>query len=393
MKAQTQEGEQRKAMSKSRSKLSPWPYIRNNRVRSTVLVISLAMFMVMIYMMNYIIGGTNEPFRACTVDPMTRLRFITPDVGVNDEEFESSEAYLKAAWERVDNVAELVKKEKGVKDAKTFSPQYINLNAFIGQMGFPSYLFRKAEDCQDFIDHMGAKLVSGRMPEKPGELLVEKKVINNHNGDNTMLQNFGRNYEVVGVVESPYYLSCGIAQPAENNVNLLAFVEPDSKVDLRPALEKAGYSIYYYEDEQIAEEDLVQSMGGTFDEVQTLFTAVSGTLLMICVSVVLAMHIKDRHNEWCLLNSIGFKTGEIYFLALKELLICVVTGFVLGSVLSYGGCFLMEKLLYNPIGISIRVLRPQALPRVMAVFAALVGIAQISLFNGMRKIQTIDSIE
>ena len=208
-----------------------------------------------------------------------------------------------------------------------------------------------------------------------------------------MLQNFGRNYEVVGVVESPYYLSCGIAQPAENNVNLLAFVEPDSKVDLRPVLEKAGYSIYYYEDEQIAEDDLIQSMGGTFDEVQTLFTAVSGTLLMICVSVVLAMHIKDRHNEWCLLNSIGFKTGEIYFLALKELLICVVTGFVLGSVLSYGGCFLMEKLLYNPIGISIRVLRPQALPRVVAVFAALVGIAQISLFNGMRKIQTIDAIE
>ena len=115
--------------------------------------------------------------------------------------------------------------------------------------------------------------------------------------------------------------------------------------------------------------------------------------LLICVSVVLSLHIMDRHNEWCLLHSIGFSTGEIYVMALKEILICVAVSIVAGSVLSAATVFGLHTFLYEPIGVAIKLWRGDAIPRILAVFLVLIGVAQIPIFTGMRKIQTIDAIE
>ena len=380
-------------MKKTRSKLSPWPYLKNNRVRSTVLIISLAMFMVMIYTMNYIVGGTTEPFEQCDVAAMDRIRIISSGLNMKGEEYETDEAYLTEAWRRATELGIDLESEEDVERVVPFAWQYTMLNSFIGQWGVNCYLFQDAKDCETFLTHMGAKLVSGRMPEKPGEVLMEQRLIDNHRNDNNLLQNMGSSYEVVGVVISDYYLAFGMAMPGENDVNLLAMVKKDSEVDLRPAVESRGFKVSYYVDKAKAHDDLIRGMGGSMDTVQTIFTGVSGALLLICVAVVMALHIMDRHNEWCLLNSIGFSTGEIYKMALLEILICIGIALVAGGILSYGCCFLMEKLMYNPIGITIKLSRPKAIPRILCVFAVLFGIAQIPLFSGMRKIQTIDAIE
>ncbi|MBR6253892.1 MAG: hypothetical protein IKR22_00510, partial [Clostridiales bacterium] len=65
---------------------------------------------------------------------------------------------------------------------------------------------------------MDGKLLSGRMPEKPGEIVVEKKLLNNHRNDNNLLSYLGSKYKVVGSVESDYYLAFGITQPGENDI-------------------------------------------------------------------------------------------------------------------------------------------------------------------------------
>ncbi|MBP5491557.1 MAG: hypothetical protein J6Y08_01800 [Clostridiales bacterium] len=380
-------------MRNSRSKLSPWPYLKNNRVRSTVLVISLCMFMVMIYAMNYIIGGTTEPFEQCDVKTMDRLRIVSSRFDLDNGTYESDEEFLATAWARIAEIGKELEKEQDVEHAIPFACQYVGLNSFIGQWSVECYLFQNSQDCSTYLEHMGGKLISGRMPEKPGEILVEKRLIDNHRNDDDLLRNMGTSYSVVGTVSSDYYLAFGIALPGENNVNLLNLVKPGSDVDLRPALEKMGFSNVHYVDKEIAHKNLEKGMGGSLDTVQTILTGVGGGLLLICVSVVLALHIMDRHNEWCLLHSIGFSTGEVYLMALKELLICILFSILAGAVVSVLACFAMEKLMYNPIGISINLFRPGALPRILAVFAVLLGIAQIPLFDGMRKIQTIDAIE
>ena len=358
-----------------------------------MLIICLSMFMVMIYTLNYIIGGTTEPFKKCDVDAFDRLRIISPYFDLDPEEYDTDEAFLKEAWRRAVIFGNELQENDEVISAVPFAWQYTTMNSFIGMYSVRSYLFLNAADCEQFYSHMEADLISGRMPEKPGEILVDKKLMDNHRNDNTLLQNMGSEYQVVGVVSSDYYLAFGIALEAENDVNVLVMTRPGSDLDIVMTVSDMGYEFGYYLDQAKAEYNLEEYMGGSLDIVQTIFTGVSGALLLICVVVVLSLHIMDRHNEWCLLNSIGFKTGEIYLMAMKEILICVAISLVCGTVLCFGTCFLMEVLMYNPIGITIRIFRPAAIPRILTVMAVLIGIVQIPLFSGMRKIQTIDAIE
>ena len=64
-----------------------------------------------------------------------------------------------------------------------------------------------------------------------------------------------------------------------------------------------------------------------------------------------------------------------------------------GSVLSAATVFGLHTFLYEPIGVAIKLWRGDAIPRILAVFLVLIGVAQIPIFTGMRKIQTIDAIE
>ncbi len=379
-------------MNKARSKLSPWPYIRNNRVRTTALVISLSVFILMMYVVNYVIGGIDEPFYASDVAPYERLQIVSSYLGMNGSDYDSDEEYLADAWVRAGKVCESLKKKDGVVDAKPFAWQDVVLKSVIGNSSVECYLFGNTSDCEDFIKHMDAKLVSGKMPEKAGEVLIDKKLQKNHSNDNGLFEYMGSKYEVVGTVDSDYYLAFGIQQPGENDINILVMIEEGSTVSGKELMEKLGYDVFYFKtvrSAKIAHENSIGSM----DVVQTLLTVVSGALLLICVSVVLALHIMDRHNEWCLLNSIGFSTGEIYVMALKEILICIAISIVVGALLCFMVIFGLKTLLYDPIGICINTWRPAAIPRICVVFLALIGFAQIPIFNGMRKIQTIDTIE
>lgn len=379
-------------MNKTRSKLSPWPYIRNNKVRTTALIISLSVFLVMIYVTNYIIGGVDEPFRRGNVDPFKRMQIVSSDLGLSSEDFASDEEFLKEAWTVAEKACEEISVQDGVIAAKPFAWQYVMLNSVIGASSMDCFLFGDTADCEEYLTHMGGELVSGRMPENPGEIVVDQKLINNHRNDNDLLQYMGGKYEVVGSVKSDYYLAFGIQQPGENDICELLLFEEGSEIDGEEACRKAGYDPYYsvtYKSSLSGHEASVGSM----DTVQMILTCVSGALLLICVSVVLALHIMDRHNEWCLLHSIGFSTGEIYVMALKEILICIVIAVFAGTILSTLIVFGLHKCLYEPIGVAIRLWRPEAIPRIIAVFLALIGFAQIPIFTGMRKIQTIDTIE
>ncbi len=379
-------------MNKSRSKLSPWPYIRNNRVRTTVLIISLSVFMLMIYCVNYVIGGIGEPFYQSDVAPYDRIQLVASQFDMNGADYETDEEYLMEAWNRARSACASIPRQDGVVDAKAFAWQDVPLNSVIGSTSVDCFLFEDAKDCEEYLSHMDAKLVSGRMPEKAGEIVLEKRLINNHKNDNDLMKYMGDNYEVVGTVKSDYYLAFGIAQPGENDINELLLIEPGSQVNPKEAFEQSGYETSWFRDKAKALKNHEESIGA-MGTVQTLLTAVSGALLLICVSVVLSLHIMDRHSEWCLLHSIGFSTGEIYVMALKEILICVAISVVTGAVLSALTVIGLHTFLYEPIGVAIKLWRGDAIPRILVVFLALIGVAQIPIFTGMRKIQTIDAIE
>ena len=235
-------------MNKSRSKLSPWPYIRNNRVRTTVLIISLSVFMLMIYCVNYVIGGIGEPFYQSDVAPYDRMQLVASKLDMNGADYETDEEYLMEAWNRARSACASIPRQDGVVDAKAFAWQDVPLNSVIGSTSVDCFLFEDAKDCEEYLSHMDAKLVSGRMPEKAGEIVLEKRLINNHKNDNDLMKYMGDNYEVVGTVKSDYYLAFGIAQPGENDINELLLIEPGSQVNPKEAFEQSGYETSWFRD-------------------------------------------------------------------------------------------------------------------------------------------------
>ncbi len=379
-------------MRANKMKLSPLPYIRNNKGRTSALIISITMFMVMMYMLDYIIGCMDEPFRQMWEEPFQHQRDISVGLGFTSEDFDSDEEFLDAAWNTMYEATGKIETIDGIKKALVYGYQYVTIHSLVGESSVSAYLFGKKEECEYYLEDLNAKLVSGRMPEEPGEIVVDEKVRANQPDDSALMKGMGAQYKIVGTVSSGSYPVFGIAYPGENNVCMLLLTTKDASYDFKPDIEKLGYECTYYYDLAKAEKNFVDSMG-SMDTVRKLFVGVSGSLLLICVVVVMSIHIMDRHNEWCLEHSIGFGTGEIYIMALKELLISIGAAVLLGIVISWLGVFFMEKLVNNPIGISVHCWRPKAVPLILVVIGCLLAIIQIPLFHGMKKIQTIDAIE
>ena len=102
-------------------------------------------------------------------------------------------------------------------------------------------------DIQTLMDYKNAKLTSGRMPEKPGEIVVDMKLWNNKG--NACLEAMSANYTIVGQLESEFYLAMGLALPAENDVNVAVF-HPDDGKDYGKLIEDAGIKLLYVSDYQ-----------------------------------------------------------------------------------------------------------------------------------------------
>ena len=138
-----------------------------------------------------------------------------------------------------------------------------------------------------------------------------------------------------------------------------------------------------------ASKDVIEDL----NNIKVIFTAVAGSLLSICVLVVLGLHIRDRHEEWCLYNSIGFSVGEIYIMALKELLISFALAIAFGA-LATGvliGC--LKVFLVDPMGLPLNPVRPGDMKMVGIMLITVFALCQIPVFWQMRTITTVDEIE
>lgn len=263
------------------------------------------------------------------------------------------------------------------------------MKSVVGETSLPCFLMDNKEDVKTLMDYKDAKLVSGRLPEAPGEILVDEKLAKNM-GDK-VLEYMSDRYYIVGQCESDYYLALGMALSSENDINLIVF-HPDDGKDYGQMIKDTGIEIYYVMDYESQHKGVMEDVGSLLS-VERLIQLSCGIMLAICLLVVLSLHIMDRHEEWCLMNSIGFSSGEIYSMALRELLFCFVMAFGIGVVFSAAEGIAFDKLLCAPIGVHIDLFRKSTIPVVIGVMTAIYGCAQIPLFVNIRKVCTVDAIE
>ena len=370
-----------------KAKLSAFGYIKGNRKRVTALVISLSMFVVLSYLISYVLGSTSEPFYQACSEPYRDMLITSPIITIG--EYETIEEWNEMATKAVREKADEIEKIDGITGTVMFRFGRVSMKSVLGETTLPCFLMDDIRDVQTLLDYKEAKLIAGRMPESPGEILVDMKLWNNKG--NETLEYMSANYKIVGQIESDIYLALGLALPAENDVNLAVF-HPDDGKDYGKIIEDSGIELYYVSDYQ-SQYDSLYSDIGSLDTVEKLVQIITGVLLAICLLVVLSLHIMDRHEEWCLMNSIGFSEWEIYGMALRELLFCFVMALVVGAGLTAISGFAFDKFLCEPIGIHVKPWRESAVGVIIAVFIAIYGCCQIPLFINIRRVCTVDMIE
>ena len=109
--------------------------------------------------------------------------------------------------------------------------------------------------------------------------------------------------------------------------------------------------------------------------------------------VVLSMHIRDRHDEWCLMSSIGFSTSDVFVMAIKEMLICFLSAVAIGAIISTITVVILNAVMVEPLGLTVNSIRFQDMGIISVAILGIYGLCQIPLILAMRRIQTVDEIE
>lgn len=373
-------------MSKNSRQLSAWTYIRNNRRRSSAVITCVAMFVLLLYGFTYTMNLMIYPLSKAAATRYEKTKTFMVDFEI--DEYETIEEWNNLCCEKLDEIQEDLSDIEGITHITRFRNGDVLFQAALSSWELPVYLFEDIEEVNFMYEFMDVKLVDGRLPEKEGEIVVDKALLANQ-GDE-ILDRMSTNYKIVGTVESDYYLAFGLALPNENNIYILAYFNEDFNIE--DAVKESGYDLSWYNDTKTYQEEIKHNED-EFRSVETIITVCGGAVIAFCLFIVLSMHIRDRRSEWCLLSSIGYSNGAIYSMILRELLICFGLGTVIGNLIAFIGCLIASFVLKSSLGfMSAPVPTRQIIPTAV-VLIVIMAVLQIPVFVSMHQIQTVDKLE
>lgn len=384
-----------------KSKLSALKFVKNNKKQVWVMIIALSLTFMTMYIINFLLMSTKESFKALFLEEPKRVACLdlTPDtMGVKREAYTSDDEYNSAVDQARQRLIEDIKKQDGIRDAIFTQTLRANYQGVVGSIGYDFPLFSQ-DQISEYADHMGARLIEGRMPEGDGEVLVDEKVLKNQKmkvGGYFNETSFGQNFKVVGVLESDYMVCVGTPMGYTNSGWYIIVLCDGAGADMTKVLGEIGiipteydtvFDSVYWAD--LYEEMVIEQLDGAL---LAIFFVV---IIFLAISIVVAYvsFMRSRVNEYCLYASIGFGRKEVYGMIMREILIIfgisIILGIVVAAVVMIGfGNFILE-----PMGLLYQYLYPEHQFRILAAFAAIIGFLQIPVSATINSIKTIDVIE
>lgn len=358
--------------------LSALKFIKNNKKRTTVLVVSISFFIMMLYSVSYLLGGCYEPFYKLCIEQNEKVQTISFLENVSQEE--------------IDELVNKLKELDNVEYAFSSDIMSTTLRATVGQYGFVSP-YTNTENIQKYLDYKGFNIIEGRIPKNPFELIFSQKLLKNAGykvGDTVGSANF----KIVGVFDGDDYYCLGYADGDNSNGTCIVIFSDGKDVDYQKVMTSLGCNKKINVDDYVSGKKSYQKdVVNAIEPSEKLITIASSIVLFICLIVVLSMYIKDRNQEWCLYRSIGFSSKDIFMLANRELLITFITSIILGTILSILSVLIIYLLMINPNGLISTAFMPDVIIQSGIIIFLLYALCQIPIFFNLGKIKTIDAIE
>lgn len=384
-----------------RSKLSAWKYVKNNKKTVAVLVTALALSFMAMYATYVLLITTVESFKIVIEEMPKRVSYAAlggKAYGLSRDDFETYEE-LEAAYEaKQEALMERLKENPGIEDA--FYTQIIRstYQAVMGTLSFELPLM-EPEKVQGFLDHVGAKLTEGKMPDNPGEVLVDETIMKNGGykiGDWFQKAWFGETFQISGSIQSVSHVSVGVPNGTSNSGWYIVVYNDETATDLEGLLKDAGvdpadgdeiwdakaYAKFYRE-----------NIGDIIDMVILTIFVIVMSFLAILVLVAYVSFMRNRVNEYCLYASIGYGRWEIYGMILREMAILFGIGTGLGFLVSLGVAGVLHAVVIEPRGLVGHIFYGGQIGRSLSTYVFLVGVLQIPVLVSLYRIRTIDAIE
>lgn len=382
-------------------KLSAMKYIKNNKRRTSVLIVSLCLCFVVTYLTNFLLSTNTESFRALFEYTPRHIQYLEIDeeslgidVTLNDL---SNKELVTLYSERITALMAGLREREEIKEVYYAECLYSAVYPLVGSMTFEVPLVEK-DDVPVILEHMEATLIEGRLPEHPGEIVLDSATIKNSDRY-TLGGNFYTDtdrFQIVGIIECDTYFGCGILRPdLQRHITMIVLSE--GIADFTPVLIEEGVNVRENYDvildykycQKMYEEEVVTAISNSTNYVYLGITL----LLFIALFIVYTTYLKDRQDEWCLYCSIGYSRKTIYFSILRELLFTFGAALLIGAVLIGISEVILYFTIVEPSGLKCRFFYPDVLFEILCTYVLLFGFLQLPVRLALWKIRTIDAIE
>ena len=382
--------------------LSAFKFIRNNKRQVSVIVLALSLTFMAMYVVNFILMVTEESFRPLFLDmpeKMTIAELSGDSLGISMENLETNEQYNERYLTEMNRLMEDLKKQEGIEECYYTQLLGVLYAPVIGNWWYDFPLL-ETEQIPDYLAHMGAKLVDGRMPEGDGEVLVDQKVLKNQHlkvGDVFMEENFGKKvFTVVGTLQSDCMVCVGTPNGYTNTGQALVILNDKHTSDLKALLRRVGRTVSdrdRIDDAVQLNKDYEKDVKGSIAAATSAILLVVVTFLAIAVFVTYISFMRNRVNEWCLYTSIGYSRKDIYGLIMREIVMIFGASIIFGSATSVLVMEGLAKGLIAPLGLSYAFWYPFYFMRLISTYIFLIGLLQIPILIIIHRIRTIDKME
>lgn len=387
-------------------KLKAWYYLKSNKKRAAVLIVSLGLYFALLYGIQFFVNpmyytdeavylGNRELMQLAFVNNAGKLPMDSTlwEEGSNatdeDKIVELNRAIKEFAAE--------LEKDVRIDHVLPCFTYGVSIHTLTGSSHYNIPMVTK-EQAKLICDYLGVRLVDGNYPEEPGDIVMDEKMARNRNikvGDKL----YDDSTRISGIVSCSSYFAVGIEHDELMMKRFLLFLDQGTITDLQQFFLEYDWEASNKNSSQIQiiydienSKEVVDKFKDETQQPLGVMVYVITIVMGITLYFVYQLHIKDRYEEWCLYRSLGYSQREVFSLALREYGICIIGSSVLAilflSIIFYFGGSMMKSK-----GIVYHLWIPDTFLQLTSIMIFLSGILQIPVFQAMQHITTIDAIE
>ncbi len=384
-----------------KNKLSALKYVRNNKKQVWVMIVALSLTFMTMYIINFVFMTTKESFHVLFIEQPKKVACIDlslDTMGVDQTLYASNQELNQKIDAARNEIMDKLTAHEGIYDVIYTQCLFAEYQGIVGNVGYDFPLLTK-EQIPDYLNHMGAKLIEGRMPENSGEILVDEKVLKNKKmkiGGYFNESAYGKNFKVTGVLESDCLTCVGTPQGYTNSGWFMVVLCDEENSNMTKVLQDIG--IYPTDYDTVFDSadwaDMYQEL-----VVEQLDAAMLAILLVVMVFLTISILVayvsfmRNRVNEYCLYTSIGFARKDIYGMMMREISLIFGFSILIGAAATIVIMLLLGHFVLDNLGLIYKYFYPEHLLRILAAFLVTVGILQIPIIVTINNIKTIDRIE